>query len=108
MCRLSVHQGALLVAKHGPMRADPNKWWFSLAESLALENDMVRNGEFGIDDVRRVVQRYWWILPMCVVVFGAVGFSIATLLPKRYTSQTLVLVAKPTVPTEYEIGRAHV
>lgn len=62
---------------------------------------MVRNGEFGIDDVRRVVQRYWWLLPICVVVFGAVGFSTATLLPKRYTSQTLVLVAKPTVPTEY-------
>src|SRR5258708_31112734 len=62
---------------------------------------MVRNGEFGIDDVRRVVQRYWWILPICVVVFGAVGFSTATLLPKRFTSQTLVLVAKPPGPTEY-------
>lgn len=62
---------------------------------------MVRNGEFGIDDVRRVIQRYWWIIPICIVVCGALGLSAAALLPKKYTSQTLVLVAKPTVPTEY-------
>jgi polysaccharide chain length determinant protein (PEP-CTERM system associated) len=29
------------------------------------------------------------------------GFLIATQLPKKYTSQTLVLVAKPSVPAEY-------
>jgi polysaccharide chain length determinant protein (PEP-CTERM system associated) len=62
---------------------------------------MVRNGEFGMDDVRRVIRKGWWIIPICVVVGAAVGLSVAAVLPKQYTSQTLVLVAKPTVPTEY-------
>lgn len=62
---------------------------------------MVRDGEFGIDDVKRVSRRYWWILPLSVLSCGAVGIGIADLLPKKYTSQTVVLVAKPTVPTEY-------
>jgi polysaccharide chain length determinant protein (PEP-CTERM system associated) len=62
---------------------------------------MVRNGEIGIDDVKRVVQRRWWIVPVCIVTCGALGISAAVLLPKKYTSQTLVLVSKPTVPTEY-------
>jgi polysaccharide chain length determinant protein (PEP-CTERM system associated) len=62
---------------------------------------MVRNGEFGIEDVKRVIHKYWWVVPVCIAVFGALGASVATLLPKKYTSQTMVLVAKPTVPTEY-------
>ena len=62
---------------------------------------MVRNGEFGIEDVKRVIRKYWWVVPICIVVSGALGASVATLLPKKYTSQTMVLVAKPTVPTEY-------
>ena len=62
---------------------------------------MVRNGEFGIEDVKRVIHKYWWVVPTCIVVSGALGASVATLLPKKYTSQTMVLVAKPTVPTEY-------
>ena len=62
---------------------------------------MVRNGEFSMEDVRRVIRKGWWIIPICVVVGGGLGLLIATFLPKEYTSQTLVLVAKPTVPTEY-------
>ncbi len=62
---------------------------------------MVRNGEFGIEDVKRVIHKYWWITPICVVAGGGLGLLVATFLPKQYTSQTLVLVAKPTVPTEY-------
>jgi polysaccharide chain length determinant protein (PEP-CTERM system associated) len=62
---------------------------------------MVRNGEFSIADVKRVVRKHWWILPACAIGCGALGVSVATQLPKTYTSQTLVLVSKPTVPTEY-------
>jgi polysaccharide chain length determinant protein (PEP-CTERM system associated) len=62
---------------------------------------MVRNGEFGAADVKRVIRRYWWIMPVCIVICGALGASLAALVPKKYTSQTVVLVAKPTVPTEY-------
>lgn len=62
---------------------------------------MVRNGEFGMEDVRRVIRKSWWIIPACVLAGGGLGLLVATILPKEYTSQTLVLVAKPTVPTEY-------
>jgi polysaccharide chain length determinant protein (PEP-CTERM system associated) len=62
---------------------------------------MVRNGEFELEDVKRVTRRYWWILPLSLVCCGAIAIGIASLLPKKYTSQTVVLVAKPTVPTEY-------
>ena len=62
---------------------------------------MVRNGEFMVADVRRVLRRHWWIIPLCAVGCAALGASVATQVPKKYTSQTVVLVAKPTVPTEY-------
>lgn len=62
---------------------------------------MVRNGEFGIEDVKRVARRYWWILPLSILSCGAIAVAVASALPKKYTSQTVVLVAKPTVPTEY-------
>jgi polysaccharide chain length determinant protein (PEP-CTERM system associated) len=68
---------------------------------LATGECMVRNGEFAMEDVRRVIRKRWWIIPICLVTCGGLGLLVASLLPKEYTSQTLVLVAKPTVPTEY-------
>src|SRR6266849_161803 len=65
------------------------------------EQRMVRNGEIGIEDIKRVVRKRWWIVPPCALSCGALSLLVATQLPKKYTSQTLVLVAKPTVPTEY-------
>ena len=62
---------------------------------------MVRNGEFGLDDVKRVARRYWWILPLSILTCGGLAVGVANVVPKKYTSQTVVLVAKPTVPTEY-------
>lgn len=62
---------------------------------------MVRNGEVGIEDIKRVIRKRWWIVLACAVSCGALSLLVATQLPKKYTSQTLVLVAKPTVPTEY-------
>jgi len=62
---------------------------------------MVRNGEFTLADVKRVVRRKWWVIPVCVMVCGALGVLAALKLPKKYTSQTLVLVSKPMVPVEY-------
>jgi polysaccharide chain length determinant protein (PEP-CTERM system associated) len=62
---------------------------------------MVRNGEVSIEDIKRVVRKHWWIVPACALGCGALSLLVATQLPKKYTSQTLVLVAKPTVPTEY-------
>jgi polysaccharide chain length determinant protein (PEP-CTERM system associated) len=62
---------------------------------------MVRNGEFTITDVKRVLRKHWWILPACALSFGAVAVGVATQLPKQYTSKTLVLVARPTIAEDY-------
>jgi len=62
---------------------------------------MVRGGEFTIADVKRVLRKHWWIIPACAVGCAALSTLVATQLPKKYMSETVVLVAKPTVPTEY-------
>jgi protein tyrosine kinase modulator len=62
---------------------------------------MIKNGEITIPEVKRIFRHYWWILPIAVVGGGAIGLLTATMLPKKYTSETLVLVDQPTVPTEF-------
>src|SRR5579862_9217398 len=62
---------------------------------------MIRNGEIKMSEVRRILRAYWWILPIAILGYGAIGLAISLLLPKRYTSETLVLVDQPRVPTEY-------
>src|SRR5712664_4780657 len=62
---------------------------------------MIKNGEITLAEARRVLRHYWWILPLTVIGCGALGLLSAVVLPKRYTSQTLVLVDQPTVPIEY-------
>ncbi len=62
---------------------------------------MVRNGEIGSEDIKRVVRKRWWIVPVCAVTCGGLALLVTMQLPKKYTSQTLVLVAKPSVPVEY-------
>lgn len=62
---------------------------------------MIRNGEITLPEAKRILRRYWWILPIAVIGCGGLGLLAATVLPKRYTSETLVLVDQPTVPTEF-------
>ncbi len=62
---------------------------------------MVRNGEIGLAEAKRTLRRYWWILPLSTVLLGGVGVGAALVLPKRYTSQTMVLVEQPTVGPDY-------
>src|SRR5437016_10484385 len=62
---------------------------------------MVRNGEIGLAEAKRTVRRYWWILPLSTVFLGGLGLGAALVLPKRYTSQTMVLVEQPTVGPDY-------
>ncbi len=61
---------------------------------------MVRNGELAAEDAKRVLRRYWWILPITVVGCGTIAMMLAMVLPKKYTSQTLILVQQPTVPSD--------
>ena len=62
---------------------------------------MIRNGEITLSEAKRIFRHYWWILPIGIVGCGLLGLLAATVLPKRYTSETLVLVDQPTVPTEF-------
>lgn len=62
---------------------------------------MVRNGEFGVADAKRVLGRFWWILPITIISGTVIGLAAALVLPKKYTSTTLVLVEQPTVPVDY-------
>src|SRR5260370_30860056 len=61
---------------------------------------MVRNGEITVADVKRILRRYWWIQAFITVTLGAMGLAASLVLPKKYTSATLVLVAQPTVPVD--------
>ncbi len=56
---------------------------------------MVRNGEIGLAEAKRTLRRYWWILPLSTLFLGGLGLAATFVLPKRYTSQTMVLVEQP-------------
>jgi polysaccharide chain length determinant protein (PEP-CTERM system associated) len=62
---------------------------------------MAANRELNSTDAKRVLRRYWWILPISTVLLTLVGWVLANVLPKRYTSQTMVLVEEPYVPSKY-------
>src|SRR6266478_3978791 len=62
---------------------------------------MVRNGELGLVEAKRTLRRYWWILPLSTFFLGGMGLGATFVLPKRYTSQTMVLVEQPTVGPDY-------
>jgi polysaccharide chain length determinant protein (PEP-CTERM system associated) len=62
---------------------------------------MVSNGEVSLADVKRLLRRYGWILPLATIVLGAVGLAAAMVLPKKYTSQTMVAVEQPAVSEKY-------
>ncbi len=61
---------------------------------------MVRDGQIATEDAKRVLRRYWWILTITVMTGGTIAMSVATVLPKKYTSQTLILVQQPSVPSD--------
>src|SRR5215475_5873534 len=49
----------------------------------------------------RILRRYWWTAPVMTLVCGSLGFVATLVVPKKYTSSTLVLVEQPTVPTKF-------
>jgi polysaccharide chain length determinant protein (PEP-CTERM system associated) len=61
---------------------------------------MVRDGEIAAEDVKRVLRRFWWILAITVITGGTIAAVAANVLPKKYTSQTLILVQEPGVPSD--------
>ena len=61
---------------------------------------MVRNGEMSLADAKRVLRRYWWILPVTIASCVALAVVAIKVLPKKYTSQTVVLVEPPAVSAD--------
>jgi polysaccharide chain length determinant protein (PEP-CTERM system associated) len=61
---------------------------------------MIRNGEMSMVEVKRILRRYWWILPLTVIGGISLALGSTAFLPKRFTSHTLVLVDEPTVSPE--------
>src|SRR6202051_2959602 len=62
---------------------------------------MAENRELNSTDAKRVLRRYWWILPISTVLLTIVAWVAANVLPKRYTSQTMVLWEHPSVSAKY-------
>jgi polysaccharide chain length determinant protein (PEP-CTERM system associated) len=62
---------------------------------------MAANRELNSTDAKRVLRRYWWILPISTVLLTLISWVAANVLPKRYTSQTMVLVEQPAVSAKY-------
>jgi polysaccharide chain length determinant protein (PEP-CTERM system associated) len=62
---------------------------------------MARNGEISLTDAKRILRKYWWILPLSTLLLGALGFVATLVLPKKYMSSTSVLVEQPVVSSEY-------
>ena len=57
--------------------------------------------EFTAEDYIRILRRGWPIILALALIGGGSGYGLTRVLPKRFTSQTLVLVAQPTVPGDY-------
>ena len=58
---------------------------------------MIRNGEMSMAEIKRVFKRYWWVLPLTLIAGVSLALGSTFFLPKRFTSQTLVLVDQQTV-----------
>lgn len=62
---------------------------------------MVGQRELTFEDYIAIVRRRWALVVVLAVVGAGLGYAATHLFAKRYTSQTLVLVQQPTVPTDY-------
>jgi len=58
---------------------------------------MLSKGSVSASEVKRLLRRYWWILPITILAAGAIGYAATLVLPKKYTSSTMVLVEPPAV-----------
>lgn len=57
--------------------------------------------ELTLEDYIAILRRRWLVMAGFAVLGCGLGFAATHFLPKRYTSQTLVLVQQPTVPGDY-------
>ena len=58
---------------------------------------MIRDGELPMSEVKRVGRKYWWVVPLTVAGSISIAMVLTAVLPKKYTSKTVVLIDQPTV-----------
>jgi polysaccharide chain length determinant protein (PEP-CTERM system associated) len=61
---------------------------------------MIRNGEISMSEVKRILRRYWWMLPLAVVCGGSLGLGLTFFVPKAFTSQSRLQIHEQTVSPE--------
>jgi polysaccharide chain length determinant protein (PEP-CTERM system associated) len=61
---------------------------------------MIRNGEITMYEVKRILKKYWWILPLTVISGSALGLGATLMLPKKFTSQSRVQIHEQSVSIE--------
>src|SRR5689334_2019261 len=61
---------------------------------------MIQGGEMGVQDYVAIAKRRWPVLVVFAFLGCVVAFSVARVLPKKYTSQTTVLVDPSRVSKE--------
>jgi polysaccharide chain length determinant protein (PEP-CTERM system associated) len=57
--------------------------------------------ELTFADYIAILRRRWVLITVLAVVGGPLAYGVSRLLPNRYTSQTLVLIEQPTVPSDF-------
>jgi polysaccharide chain length determinant protein (PEP-CTERM system associated) len=62
---------------------------------------MIGQRELNFDDYVAILRRRWWIVLSCAAFGLVAAFALCRLLPKSYTSKTLVLITPPTVTANY-------
>jgi polysaccharide chain length determinant protein (PEP-CTERM system associated) len=62
---------------------------------------MVGKRTLEVEDYIRVLRKRWLPITALGIAGGLLSFGVATRLPKRFTSQTTVLVEPPNVPADY-------
>ncbi|HEY6127088.1 MAG TPA: Wzz/FepE/Etk N-terminal domain-containing protein [Candidatus Acidoferrum sp.] len=58
---------------------------------------MIRNGELSASEAKRVLKRYWWVLPLMIIGGVSAALVSTIFIPKKFKSETLVLVEQPNV-----------
>ena len=61
---------------------------------------MIRNGEISSAEIKRILKKYWWILPLALMSGGALGLGLTFFLPKKFTSQSRVQIHEQSVSPE--------
>jgi polysaccharide chain length determinant protein (PEP-CTERM system associated) len=61
---------------------------------------MIRNGEINMSEIKRILRKYWWILPLTIMSGGALGLGATMVLPKKFTSQARIQIHEQSVSTD--------